>query len=114
MTATGGGFTFQVYGSKGFVKLEGMTHVAGAPSEERRLQLFGNCTFKPLKGQAKTWTAESFDVSRAALESFARAAMGGAPYAISEQEIVHGAAVTEAVVRSADTGRPEKVAALSR
>ena len=30
MTATGPGFSFQVFGSKGSVRLEGMTHVAGA------------------------------------------------------------------------------------
>jgi predicted dehydrogenase len=109
MTATGGGFNFQVYGSKGFVKLEGMTHVAGASSEERRLRLFGNCTFKPIKGPAKIWQATQFDVSRAALDLFARAAAGGDPYPISTAEIVHGAAVTESIVRSAATGQPEKV-----
>jgi predicted dehydrogenase len=109
MTATGGGFNFQVYGSKGFVKLEGMTHVAGAPSEERRFKLFGNCTFKPVKGPAETWQAASFDVARAALESFAQGAEGGTPFLIPTAEIVHGAAVTEAIVNSADSGRPEKV-----
>ena len=109
MTATGGGFNFQVYGSKGFVKLEGMTHVAGAPSEERRFKLFGNCTFKPVKGPAETWQAASFDVARAALDSFARAAGGGEPYIIPTSEIVHGAAVTEAIVNSAASGTPEKV-----
>ena len=40
MTATGPGFSFQVFGSKGWVRLEGMTHVAGASSEERRTRLF--------------------------------------------------------------------------
>lgn len=109
MTATGGGFNFQVYGTKGFIKLEGMTHVAGAPSEERRTQLFGNCTFKPVKGPAKTWDAEKFDVSRAALEDFARAASGGDPFIIPPSEIIHGSAVTEAIVKSAESGRPEKV-----
>jgi len=109
MTATGGGFNFQVYGSKGFVKLEGMTHVAGAPSEERRFRLFGNCTYKPLKGPARVWEAELFDVSRAALDAFAVAASGGQPFPIPTAEMVHGAAVTEAIVRSASTGQPEKV-----
>jgi predicted dehydrogenase len=108
MTATGGGFNFQVYGSKGFVKLEGMTHVAGAPSEERRFKLFGNCTFKPLKGPAETWQAASFDVARAALDAFAVAAEGGKPYIIPNSEVVHCSAVTEAVVRSAASGMPEK------
>jgi predicted dehydrogenase len=109
MTATGGGFNFQVYGSKGFVKLEGMTHIAGAPSEERRFKLFGNCTFKPVKGPAETWDAASFDVARAALDSFARAAQGGESFIISNSETVHCAAVTEAIVKSADSGTPEKV-----
>jgi predicted dehydrogenase len=109
MTATGGGFNFQVYGSKGFVKLEGMTHVAGAPSEERRFKLFGNCTYKPVKGPAETWDAASFDVARAALDAFARAAEGGEPYIISNAETIHCAAVTEAIVKSAATGQTEKV-----
>ena len=106
---TGGGFNFQVYGSKGFVKLEGMTHVAGASSEERRFRLFGNCTFKPIKGPAETWEAEQFDVSRAALEAFARAAEGRDSIPIPTAEIVHCCAVTEAIVKSADSGNAEKV-----
>jgi predicted dehydrogenase len=109
MTATGGGFNFQIYGSKGFVKLEGMTHIKGAPSEERRFKLFGDCTFKPAQGPAEKWGAASFDVARAALDSFARAAQGGEPYLISNAETVHCAAVTEAIVKSADSGDPEKV-----
>lgn len=109
MTATGGGFNFQIYGSKGFVKLEGMTHIAGAPSEERRFKLFGNCTYKPVKGPAETWNAASFDVARAALEAFANAAEGGEPYLISNEESVHCAAVTEAIVKSAGSGRTEKI-----
>jgi len=109
MTATGGGFNFQVYGSRGFIKLEGMTHIAGASSEERRFGLFGACTFKPIKGPAETWQAESFDVSRAALESFARAASGGDAFPITTEEMIHGAAVTEAIVKSAESGLPEKV-----
>jgi len=109
MTATGGGFSFQVYGSKGYVRLEGMTHVAGAPSEERRTRLFGKCTFKPTQGPAKVWDAERCDVTKAALESFAKAASGGPEFPIPLEEMVHGAAVTEAVVRSAGSHRPEKV-----
>lgn len=109
MTATGGGFNFQVYGSKGFVKLEGMTHIAGAPSEERRFQLFGNCTFKPLKGPAETWEAAKFDVSREALERFARAIEGGDPFPIPTSEMIHGAAVTDSIIKSAASGQPENV-----
>jgi predicted dehydrogenase len=109
MTATGGGFSFQVFGSKGYVRLEGMTHVAGAPSEERRMRLFGKCTFKPVKGPAETWDADLFDVSCAVLEAFGTAAQGGAPFPIPLQEMIHGAAVTEAIVRSAETHQVVKV-----
>lgn len=109
MTATGGGFNFQVYGSKGFIKLEGMTHIAGAPSEERRMKLFSTCTFKPVKGPADVWNAAEFDVVEAALEAFAVAAEGGKPYLITPEEMVHGSAVTEAVVKSAAAHQVVKV-----
>jgi predicted dehydrogenase len=109
MTATGPGFSFQVFGSGGWVRLEGMTHVAGASSEERRTRLFGTCKFQPVKGDAEVWQAERFDVTRAALDAFAVAAAGGPRFPISVDEMVHGAAVTEAIVRSAATGLPERV-----
>ena len=109
MTATGPGFSFTVYGSKGSVRLEGMTHVAGASSEERRTRLFGTCRFQPIKGPAEVWEAERLDVTRASLEAFAEAASGGPAYPIPLDQMVHGAAVTEAVVRSAASGRVEKV-----
>ena len=110
ITATGPGFSFQVFGSQGWVRLEGMTHVAGASSEERRTRLFGTCRFQPIKGPAETWEAARLDVTRACLDAFATAAAGGAPYLIPTREMVHGAAVTEAVVKSAATGQTETVA----
>jgi predicted dehydrogenase len=110
ITATGPGFSFQVFGSKGSVRLEGMTHVAGASSEERRTRLFGTCKFQPIKGPAEVWEAARLDVTRACLDAFATAASGGTPYLIPTSEMIHGAAVTEAVVRSAASGQVEKVA----
>jgi predicted dehydrogenase len=109
VTATGPGFSFQVFGSKGWVRLEGMTHVAGASSEERRTRLFGTCKYQPTKGPAETWEAERLDVTRAALEAFAQAARGGPAYPISTDEMIHGVAVTEAIVRSASKGGVENV-----
>jgi predicted dehydrogenase len=103
MMATGPGFSFQVYGSKGSVRLEGMTHVAGASSEERRTRLFGTCRFQPIKGEAQVWQAATLDIVKASLEAFAEAAEGGAPFPIPLDEMIHGVAVTEAVVRSART-----------
>src|SRR6185295_15538414 len=79
MTATGPGFSFQVFGSKGWVRMEGMTHVAGASSEERRTRLFSTIKFQPIKGPAETWEAARHDVTRACLEAFGTAASGGTP-----------------------------------
>lgn len=110
MTATGAGFSFQVFGSKGWLRLEGVTHVAGAPSEERRTRQFGVCKFQPVKGPLETWEAEKLDIVRATFEAFARACEGGPPFPIPPEEIIHGCAVTEAVIRSAATGKVEKVA----
>jgi predicted dehydrogenase len=110
VTATAGSFRLQVYGSAGWLRIEGMTHVAGAPSEERRSRLFGTCTYQPVKGPAETWQAEALDVSRAALEAFARAAEGGPAFPIPTDQMIHGALVTEAIVRSAASGKPETVA----
>ena len=93
-----------------------MTHVAGASSEERRTRLFGTCKFQPVKGEAQVWEAARLDVTRAALDAFAQAASGGAAYPIPTDQMIHGVAVTEAIVRSArlrneqkhgdDVGRP--------
>jgi predicted dehydrogenase len=102
-------YAFQVFGSKGWVRLEGMTHVAGASSEERRTGLFATCKFQPVKGEAETWTADRVDTVRNCLEGFAKAAQGGAPFLITPEEIVHGCAVSEAVIRSAGKGTVEKV-----
>ena len=77
MTTTGAGFSFQVFGSKGWHRIEGVTHVAGASSEERRTRQFGACKFQPVKGPLETWEAEKLDIVRATFEAFARAAEGG-------------------------------------
>jgi predicted dehydrogenase len=109
MTTTGPGFSFQVFGSKGWLRLEGLTHVAGASSEERRTRLFGTCKFQPVKGEAKVWEAASLDVTRAALEAFATAAAGGEPYPVTLEQAIHGVAATEAIIRSAASGKVEQV-----
>jgi predicted dehydrogenase len=110
MTTTGPGFSIQVFGSKGWLRLEGVTHVAGASSEERRTRLFGACKFQPVKGPMQVWEAEKLDIVRACFEAFARACEGGPPFPITPHEIVHCASVSEAVIRSAASGKVEKVA----
>jgi hypothetical protein len=81
-----------------------MTQVAGASSEERRTRLFGRGVWQPIKGAAVVWEAARLDVTRACLEAFAGAAQGGPAFPLPLDEMVHGAAVTEAVVQSAATG----------
>ena len=110
LTTTGPGFSIQVFGSKGWLRLEGVTHVAGASSEERRTRLFGACKFQPIKGPMEVWEADKLDITRTCLEAFARAAEGGPPFPITPEQIVHGASASEAVIRSAASGKVEKVA----
>lgn len=74
------------------------------------MRLFGTCTFKPAQGPAKVWQAETCDVTRATLEAFAQAASGGAPFMIPTEQMIHGAAVTEAIVESAGAHQVVKVA----
>jgi predicted dehydrogenase len=110
VTTTGPGFSIQVFGSKGWLRLEGVTHVAGASSEERRTRLFGACKFQPIKGPLEVWEAEKLDIIRVCFESFARAAEGGPPFAITPDQIVHCASASEAIIRSAASGKVEKIA----
>ena len=70
---------------------------------------FGVCKFQPVKGPLETWEAEKLDIVRATFEAFARAVQGGPAFPIPPAEIIHGASVSEAVIRSASSGKVEKV-----
>ena len=50
------------------------------------------------------------DIERAELEAFADAVMGRAAFPVSAEQAIHGAAVFEAILRSAAEGRPVAVA----
>lgn len=110
MMATAGTFRFQVYGSKAMALLGGAVHVAGQSSHERRSGLFGSYVIQPVKGDAIALDVPMFDVNRAELEAFGRAAAGGPAYPISLDDMIHGVAVTEAIVASARSGNTEQVA----
>ena len=47
---------------------------------------------------------------KASIEAFATAVGGGAAFPITAEQIIHGVAVFEAIVKSASTGQPVKVA----
>jgi predicted dehydrogenase len=110
MMATAGTFRFQVYGSKAMALLGGSVHVAGQSSQHRRAGLFGSYVIQPVKGEALALEVPQFDVNRAELEAFARAATGGPEYPISHSQMIHGVAVTEAIIASADSNQIQAVA----
>jgi predicted dehydrogenase len=110
MMATVGSFRFQVYGSKASAILGGAVHVAGQSSHQRRAGLFGSYVIQPVKGDAESIDVPEFDVNRAELEAFARAAKGGPPYPISHTQMINAVAATDAIIASARSGQPAAVA----
>jgi predicted dehydrogenase len=110
MMATAGTFRFQVYGSQAAALLGGSVHVAGQSSQQRRSGLFGSYLLQPVKGDASALEVPAFDVNRAELEAFAKAAAGGAPYPIPHTQMIHVVSVTDAIIRSARSNLPERVA----
>ena len=79
MTATGPGFSFQVFGTKGWVRLgryDPRCRSALRRNGARACSERANSS--PTKGPAEIWQAAKLDVTRATLESFAKAASGGA------------------------------------
>ena len=61
-----------------------------------------------IEAQSKDFTG--FDMVNAELEAFGTACAGGAAYPVPDADVIHGIAVMEAVIKSAQTGKPEKVA----
>ncbi len=53
---------------------------------------------------------KGFNPVKASIEAFAAAINGAAPFPITADQIIHGVAVFEAIVKSAATGKPVKVA----
>jgi predicted dehydrogenase len=51
-----------------------------------------------------------FDIVRANFEAFAEASMGGAPYPITPDQMVHNVAVFEAIAASAASGEAVRIA----
>jgi predicted dehydrogenase len=98
-------YRFAVYGSKGAVELAGhdlefrFTPVPSAPPAGR------NRAAAPEIIEYK-----GFNALAAELEGFAAAIEGRRPYPITADEILHGVAAFEAIVRSAALGQPVKVA----
>lgn len=62
-------------------------------------------------GENKTVTRDftGFDMVNAELEAFAAACSGGDDYPVPAADVIHGIAVLEAIVKSAESGSPQKV-----
>ena len=67
-------------------------------------------TYRPMDGDKEHVNYPRFDKERAELEAFADAVAGDAPYPLPNDQAVHGVAVFEAIVESALTDKPVKVA----
>jgi predicted dehydrogenase len=104
--ATATNFSFSVYGSKG------MAEISGAALQSFR---FVPTSERPPDGPVTAPTAEQldfggFDMLEAELTAFARAIADRTPYQVPLDEVLHGMAVFDAVVRSAKTGTAVRVA----
>jgi predicted dehydrogenase len=98
-------YRFAVYGTKGAVELSGrdaqfrFTPVPAEPPE-------GRYAAPP----PEIIEYKGFNALAAELEGFAAAIEAKRPYPITPDEILHGVAAFEAIVRSAATGQPVRVA----
>ncbi len=92
---------FAVFGSKAWVEARGDTH----PSEIGKTRL----TVSRAEGVEETAVLDDIDTVTANLEAFADAVEGRAGYPFTDEEKIRNAAVLEAVVGSAESGRPVTV-----
>jgi predicted dehydrogenase len=100
-------YRFAVYGTKGCAELQGQN------SDFRFTPVPDAIPAAGRAGPPEVIEYKDFNALKAELEGFAAAINGVRPYPITPAEIVHGVAAFEAIVQSAATGRPVKVARLS-
>ena len=105
MTATGPGFSFQVFGSKGWVRLEGLTRCRRS-SDEQRTRSVRHLQVPAVEGRRGNLAGAT---RRQPLGSKPSRRRQGGHLPITLEEMIHGSAVTEAIVRSATSGNVEKV-----
>ena len=93
---------FAVYGSKGWAEIRDRTHPENPTGWDVTVALRGQ--------PRQTHFAEPSASVRANLEAFAQAVRGGPAYPVPPQEMLANVAALEAIMRSVDSGRIEKVA----
>jgi predicted dehydrogenase len=103
--ATGTTFRFQVFGTDGVAQVSdpSMKSFEFSPRDQ------SSRSGQPSGAEATVLDFSGFDSVHAALEAFADAATGGPPFAVPPEDMIHATAVLEAVIRSAETGKVEKV-----
>jgi predicted dehydrogenase len=106
MTATAPTYRFCIYGSKGVAEIrgQGLDQFSFTPTPDAPLS--GHAVPKPVE----TSEIKGFDTVAAELAAFAAAVAGRAPFPISPAQMIHGAAVFEAIAHSAATGTKVRVA----
>jgi predicted dehydrogenase len=106
MTATAPYYRFCVYGSKGVAEIGGreLDRMTVWPTPDAPLS--GHATPRPPEHSV----VEGFDTVVAELSAFAAAVAGGPAFPISPAEMIHGAAVFEAIATSAATGTRQEIA----
>lgn len=87
---TGNYFRTQFLGTEGWIEVMGEEEMIVSDLDEIK--------------ERKTF--ESFDKERAELEAFADAINGIKPFQVKPSEVIHGVAVHQAIVHSAETGQP--------
>jgi predicted dehydrogenase len=98
MVAARADFCASIYGRDATARMIGRT--------------YENLVFSPREGEEETLTYDfgrDSDALTAELDAFGAAVEGQAPYPIPRDQIVHAVAVLEAVIRSAETGKKEKL-----
>lgn len=97
MTATAPSYRFCIYGSKGIAEIrgQGLEQFSFAPVPDAPLS--GHATPRPVE----TVLVAGFDTVTAELAAFAMAVRDEAAYPITTDQMIHGAAVFEAIAASA-------------
>jgi len=96
--ATAEGWRMQVFGSKGWATVGSIPHLHT-----------WSLTTCMVNAQPTVIDYPQGSSERAELEGFADAIEGRAPYACPPDDAVHGVAVLEAIVRSAESGQREAI-----
>ena len=105
LQATHPSFRMHVWGSEGSTEIRNPDLSAFLYTPNNTGQITGAAG----KIETETRDFSGFDTISAELEAFADAAGSGAAYPVTPQQAVHGCAVIEAIVNSAEQGAPLKV-----